>query len=246
MAVIGEVQKHGGVLLGNGPAGSQQILHTGVQRMIEIQHNDSYGYQGNLETPLGYISGNIGWGNFLRAFHQAMLPVSGFSAKGFPHDITPYLFPFTPIEIHPGYLLGKERIVVTHDGNYGWHNEKVLSFTRHFDQNGKLTATHFPINITASGARTAVKLGDNEAAVLEKIPLSFGPDKKVLSSKVLLAKWKATVTVVNSNDKGITLKIDAPQGGVIKFTNAPISITVAPGFQGYKSVSAFQGPPNLS
>lgn len=246
MAVIGEVQKHGGVLLGNGPAGSQQILHTGVQRMIEIQHNDSYSYQGNLETPLSYISGNIDWGNFLRAFHQAMLPVSGFSAKGFPHDITPYLFPFTPIEIHPGYLLGKERIVVTHDGNYGWHNEKVLSFTRHFDQNGKLTATHFPINITASGARTAVKLGDNEASVLEKIPLSFGPDKKVLSSKVLLAKWKATVTVVSSNDKRITLKIDAPQGGVIKFTNAPISITVAPGFQGYKSVSAFQGPPNLS
>lgn len=26
----------------------------------------------------------------------------------------------TPLELHAGYLLGKERIVATHDGNYGW------------------------------------------------------------------------------------------------------------------------------
>lgn len=231
MAVIAEAQKHGGVMLGNGPATSQQILHTDVQRMIEIQHNDSYGYQGNLETPLGYISGYIDWKSFLRAFNQAMLPVSGFSANGFPHDITPYLFPFTPIEIHPGYLLGQERIIVTHNGNYGWHNEKVLSFTHHFDQNGKLTATHFPIHITANGARTAVTLKDNEAAVLEKIPVSFSPDTKVLSSKVLLPKWKATVTVINIDNNRVTLEIDAPQGGILSAKNGK-PILIKPGFNG--------------
>jgi hypothetical protein len=160
-----------------------------------------------------------------------MLPVSGFTANGFPHDITPYLFPFTPIEIHPGYLLGQERIIVTHDGNYGWHNEKALSFTRHFDQNGKLTATHFPINITASGARTAVTLKDNEAAVMEKIPVSFSPDKKVLSSKVLLSKWKATVTVMQYNKSVLTLEIDAPQGGVLKIQNGK-PVAIKPGYKG--------------
>jgi len=231
MAVIAEVKKRNGVLLGNGPTGSLQELHTGVQRMIEIQHNDSYAYQGNLETPLGYISGNIDWANFLRAFNQAMLPVSGFSANGFPHDITPYLFPFTPIEIHPGYLLGKERIIVTHDGNYGWAGTHDLSIAHHFDDKGKLTDSHFPINITANGARTAVTLKENEAAVMEKIPVSFSPDKKVLSSKVLLAKWKANVTVVNSDNKGATLKIDAPQGGVLLVKNIK-PILIKPEFNG--------------
>lgn len=231
MAIIDEVKKQNGVLLGNGPAGSLQILQTGVQRMIEIQHNDTYGYQGNLETPLGYISGYIAWENFLRAFNQAMLPVSGFNAKGFSHDITPYLFPFTPIEIHPGYMLGQERIIVTHDGNYGWHNEKVLSYTRHFDQNGKLTTTHFPINITANGARAAVTLQKNEAAVLEKIPLRFSPDKKVLSSKVLLAKWKATITVIDHDKNSTTLHINAPQGGILSVENGK-SISIEPGYNG--------------
>jgi len=203
--------------------------------MIEIQHNDSWSYQGNLETPLGYISGNISWDNFVRAFNQAMLPVSGFTANGFPHDITPYLFPFTPIEIHPGYMLGQERIVVTHDGNYGWAGKYDLAISRHFDDKGKLTTTHFPINITASGARTAVTLKDNEAAVMVKIPVSFSPDKKVLSSKVLLSKWKATVTVIYASKYRVTLLIDAPQGGILTAWNGK-PVEVKPGFNGKISV----------
>ena len=31
-----------------------------------------------------------------------------------------HLFPFTPIELHAGCLLGRERILVSRSGRYGW------------------------------------------------------------------------------------------------------------------------------
>jgi len=34
--------------------------------------------------------------------------------------ITSQMFPITPIEIHAGYLIGKERIVTRLSGTYGW------------------------------------------------------------------------------------------------------------------------------
>ncbi len=36
---------------------------------------------------------------------------------------TKYMFPFTPIELHSGYLHGKERIVTNRSGNFGWGDQ---------------------------------------------------------------------------------------------------------------------------
>ena len=216
LAVINAVKEKGGTLFGNGPSGELDELHTQTPHMIEIQHNDDWSYQGNLETPLGFTSGGYDWKNFLRAFNQAMLPIttlpydSKLQQFRYPHDIMPFVFPFTPIELHAGYLLGKERIIVTHSGNYGWSGEKVLSLSHHFDENGKLLDTHFPIKISRQEARTNVDLKNNEAAVLEKIPVIFAPSTKVLSSQ-----WNATITVNQYDATGIALNINAPDGGIL-------------------------------
>ena len=225
LAVIDAVKQKGGVLLGNGPSGELDELHTQTPHMIEIQHNDVWSYQGNLETPLGYTSGGYQWKDFLRAFNQAMLPIttlpydSNLKQFRYPHDIMPYVFPFTPIELHAGYLLGKERIITTHSGNYGWAGEKVLSLSHHFDENGKLLESHFPIRISAEGARTAVELKENEAAVLVKIPVMITPSSKVLSST-----WNVIATVNQYDKKTIALNIEAPDGGVVTIQNGAFSI----------------------
>lgn len=219
-AVIQAVQKRGGVILGNTPSGILSELHTGINRMVEIQNNDTNHYQGNLETPLGYIGTHNDWNNFLRVFNFAMLPVPIMPRNktgayiNLDNDILPYLFPFTPVELHPGYLLGKERIIVTHDGNYGWMGTNTLALTRHFDDKGNLTKTHFPIDCTSKSARTAVSLKDNEAAVLEKIPVSFAP-----ASTGVSPDWKATITVLQYNEEGLSLEINAPHGGALTVSN---------------------------
>ena len=36
--------------------------------------------------------------------------------------LTYYMFPFTPIELHEGYVIGEERIITAKSGLYGWRD----------------------------------------------------------------------------------------------------------------------------
>jgi DNA-directed RNA polymerase subunit RPC12/RpoP len=52
--------------------------------------------------------------------------------------LTEYMFPFTPIELHEGYVIGKERILTDRSGLFGWADQS--EFTAHvFDRSGKET-----------------------------------------------------------------------------------------------------------
>ena len=59
MAVIDRVRAKGGTLMGNGPCATRKLLAKKPQRMVEIQHNDSWAYEGNLDSPLGYASSRM-------------------------------------------------------------------------------------------------------------------------------------------------------------------------------------------
>jgi hypothetical protein len=220
LSIIHEIQDKGGILLGNGSTKTIDELNTGILRMVEIQHNDEIPHQGDLQTPYGFMGSNSSWQDFLRAFSLAKLPIGVIPGvkntwiNRYSNDIMPSLFPFTPIELHAGYLLGKERIIATHSGNYGWHGEKVLSLTRHFDENGKLTEKHFPIACSNEGVKSVVQLNENEAAVLIRLPMTFAP-----GTKVLLPSWSASLTVNEYDADKISLDINAPHGGVLTIDN---------------------------
>ena len=163
LAVVDLVQKRGGVVLGNGPTTGKALLNTKIQRMVESQHNDHWSYEGNLQTPLGYISSYTKWENYVRLFNLAMLPVAiGLDQ---PHDISRHLFPFTPVELHSGYLLGKERIVTTHDGNYGWDGPFRYRLWI-YDEQGKAREAA-PAWQNATG-RVAVAVPAGGAVVMER------------------------------------------------------------------------------
>ena len=38
------------------------------------------------------------------------------------HTLTQYMFPITPVELHRGYIIGKEKIVTKKSGLYGWND----------------------------------------------------------------------------------------------------------------------------
>jgi hypothetical protein len=188
--------------------------------MVEVQHNDRYAFEGNLQTPLGYMSARTSWEDFLRAFGMATLPAVCRTAE-LPHDISQHLFPFTPMELHAGYLLGQERIVATHSGNYGWPARHALVRVRHFDQTGKLTTTDFPTTL-GSEARTAVALQAKEAIVLERLPMSFEPGKK--SSRGKRPAWRAEVRQVRYEPDAVSMHLSAPQGGVLKIESGGFAL----------------------
>ena len=51
---------------------------------------------------------------------------------------TTYMFPFTPIELHKGYIIGKERILTKMSGTFGWGDQSEFE-THVFDRLGKET-----------------------------------------------------------------------------------------------------------
>lgn len=167
LAVVDKVRAAGGTLMGNGPTHTRALLERRVQRMVEIQHNDHWCYEGNLDSPLGYASSRLDFGNVTRALEFATLLVG--TRLSHEYETTPYLFPFTPRELHHGYLLGDERIITLHSGNYGWHGETVHCTARYFDGEGKLRDTVGPLT-ASSETPVAVTLDPGEVCIIQRLP----------------------------------------------------------------------------
>ena len=164
IAVIDRVRKLGGTLMGNGPTTTKDLLAKQVQRMVEIQHNDSWAYEGNLDTPLGYASSRMDFGNVTRALKMATLLVG--TRLDYPYEISRYLFPFTPMELHHGYLKGRERIITLHSGRYGWPEAPSAGTLRIFAADGSLREIA-EVRPDDDG-RVPVEVAEGEVAVLER------------------------------------------------------------------------------
>ncbi|MCC6154842.1 MAG: hypothetical protein IT367_13835, partial [Candidatus Hydrogenedentes bacterium] len=52
------------------------------------------------------------------------------------HTLTRYMYPFTPIELHEGYVIGKERILTNRSGLFGW-GDTAKHEVHVFDETGK-------------------------------------------------------------------------------------------------------------
>ena len=210
LAVIDRVRRQGGDLMANGPPTTHAILATGIPKMVEMIHNDYWCYEGNLGTPLGYIGDRMDFGGIIRFVRLAVLPIG--TRADYPHEISRFLFPFTPIELHSGYLLGKERIVTIHDGNYGWPGEQCLVQLHHFNREGKRNSSELSTLIGAE-ARTSVKLSDGEAFILERLPVVVKP-----------SAGQAQVTNVNYSADGLELRLNAPQGATLRIDEGRFSL----------------------
>jgi hypothetical protein len=211
LALIAKARKSCGYLLGNGSARTHKLLDAKVGRMIETQFNDFWCYQGMLSSPLGWTyPARSTFDGTIRTIGLGCLPV------GVPlsstHEISRFLFPFTPIELHSGYLLGQEKIIILHDGNYGWHGEHALGILHRFDKDGK----HFndPDTVTsvnAKGAKTRVKLNQGEAMIIERLPIRFNSENAEVKN------------LVYDTDK-ISLWLDAPAGGILTLESGNFKI----------------------
>jgi hypothetical protein len=78
-----------------------------------------------------------------------------------------HMFPFTPVEINEGFLIGKERIITCLSRSFVWPGKakpKVLLF----DKCGNLKKNDFKIEKTEKGWQVEIKLNDwNEIAIIK-------------------------------------------------------------------------------
>jgi hypothetical protein len=77
------------------------------------------------------------------------------------------MFPFTPRELHAGWLVGKERILTCISGTFFWDHPQPPTCLL-FDRTGREKKHNFTVTQREGGWNIAVKLRDwNEIAVLE-------------------------------------------------------------------------------
>jgi hypothetical protein len=138
------------------------------------------------------------FGNWIQALKMATLLVG--AGYYYTYDIQRYVYPFTPIELHSGYMLGKERVIATHSGSYGWPDAKNLVQVRHFDLNGKLTDKDFKTRIV-NEARTETEVVEGEAVVLVKLPVQVTSKQGIV-----------TVHGVQYGPRGLKFAVEAAKG----------------------------------
>lgn len=93
--------------------------------------------------------------------------------------ITAEMHPITIEEIHSGCIKGRERLITTHSGVYGWPLDKDLHMASLWDGRGHSVPSGFLTTADHSGVRTKITLKQNETAILKKIPITLRSNKPV-------------------------------------------------------------------
>ena len=81
------------------------------------------------------------------------------------------MFPFTPIELHGGWLVGKERILTAVSGDFGWRGEKPEVDVFVFDEFGREVRGYpFSAKDTDTGRIFTLELKQGHCAAIVRKP----------------------------------------------------------------------------
>ncbi|MFH1615903.1 MAG: hypothetical protein ABIG61_12575 [Planctomycetota bacterium] len=117
---------HDGIMYANWEPTTEASTARGIPCFLEYVQQYDYP-RGHLNTPLGYgggdVTSNAGIAQEAYQFLQYGL-IFGVSRCLFisltEESLLAGFFPITPVEIHPGYILGKEKIITTKSGYFGF------------------------------------------------------------------------------------------------------------------------------
>ena len=133
------------------------------------------------------------------------------------------IFPFTPIELHHGYLLGRERIITVHYGRYGWQDDTSLVVCHRFDKDGKRHPADWPTTIVSGATRTDVRLCDEEVAVLVRVPCKLSGTEDVVIQSVMDSEDGLRFTAHGSG----TMKVSAKGAAkLLELSTTPTAFSI--------------------
>lgn len=168
----------GKMLIGNGQPLTETMTELHFTRFIEAWHPGSL-RTAHLYTPVGLCSPD-------RIQSEADIVPNirahlengglwyyyiGWHLVSLTHPtITAHIFPFTPIELHQGYLIGKERILTARSGQFGWGDR-----SRHrvfvYGKDGLEIKDHpAPLKTVNRCTYTELRLPAGAVAAIERLP----------------------------------------------------------------------------
>ena len=186
--VARKVEAKGGVVICNSYPGTRTVHRENVLYCIESASGDVQ------LVRLHLVPGVLALGNHVRLASgnirdlyddiRSKLHYGGlyfyYGDKEIPHAMpTTRMFPITPTELHEGWVKGKERIVTSVPGVYGWPGEHNLQAVYLWDGRGVPVAHNYTTTVDASGVRTQLDLKPCETAIVEHIPVKLNTSATV-------------------------------------------------------------------
>jgi hypothetical protein len=118
--------------------------------LIERTEQDCY------NTMLRYLN----YGCLYYWYHQQVMPITH-------KTLTSYMFPITPVELHEGYIIGRERIVTNRSGWYSFGGMEKAE-AHFFDKTGKEVKRELEVKKHNGKNYYKIVLGKNESCALIK------------------------------------------------------------------------------
>ena len=112
------LKKPEGFVLFNGAPVTRARIRSGVYAMTETQDHSARAYAMHLTTPLAYGFGSPKFADIVERLNYGCLYIR--THVNYPSDAVAKCYPFTPEEIHEGWVKGRERIVTNRSGKFGW------------------------------------------------------------------------------------------------------------------------------
>ena len=159
--IVKQVKDHGGYVLFNGAGTVKSRLES--PSFVESQWGITRLYSTNLNTPLAYGLGDPTMADLRRRLDFGTIYAR--TALDYKSDIVKRFYPFTPMELHEGWVKGKERIITDRSGDFGW-DENFSGKLYLYDAVGKLQNTQ---NIDVAQKSVSIVVPDGGIAILERI-----------------------------------------------------------------------------
>lgn len=186
-ALVKYVLSLGKYVVGNSAPLTRAMNNVETTRFVEMWNNySSVCPTVHLYTPIGLgypgYAANLGLGRGVVSAKWLLNDVRGALSQGclyyyrssrlqdkelYAYEVVNRMYPFTPIEIHAGWLWGEERIITTKSGVYGWHDMSAVKGYL-FDKNGKKLPFPFKTKQVGNEMVTEITLETGQIAILER------------------------------------------------------------------------------
>ena len=173
LKMVRELRAAGKELIINGAPATHTMRQEKIQTMFETGSISNV-LLGHLAAPVA-LGDHLterkftdAWKVMLRALDFGGLYCVYVTRKVYPDypTMTKWMYPFTPIELHKGYLIGQERIITKNSGLFGWGDNSDFEAVV-FDNTGKVTQQYPVKKVTLDGKTYAeVRLPGSCAAVI--------------------------------------------------------------------------------
>jgi hypothetical protein len=159
--IVKQVKDHDGYVLFNGAGTVKSRLES--PSFVESQWDITRLYSTHLNTPLAYGLGDPSMADLRRRLDFGTLYAR--TALDYKSDIVKRFYPFTPLELHEGWMKGKERIITDRSGDFGWDDSFTATLYL-YDKNGKIAQT--VVQFEKPVKSVSIDVPDGGIAILER------------------------------------------------------------------------------